>query len=39
MNRLPGEQDGRQAYGLGHSVSKTQFLVYAFLTSADFIQT
>ena len=27
MNRLPGEQDGRQAYNWGHSVSLTQFLV------------
>ena len=29
MNRLPCEQDGGQANGWGHSVSKTQFLVCA----------
>ena len=27
MNRLPGQQDGGQANGWGHSVSITQFLV------------
>ena len=27
MNRLPGQQDGGQAYGLGHCVSLIQFLV------------
>ena len=33
MNRLPGDQDGGQANGWGHSVSKTQFLVLYFLLS------
>ena len=28
MNRLPGEPDGGQANNWGHSVSKTQFLVF-----------
>ena len=31
MNRLPGEQDGGQANSWGHSVSKTQLLVYHIL--------